>query len=63
LGIRNLNHCDGYPNVYEKKGVEVKVLFLFLKCTTHLIPAREKSSTIEFEINHVVPFAKLKNHH
>jgi len=38
-----------------------KVSVLFLKYIyTNLIPAKEELSTIEFEVDHVIPFAKLK---
>ena len=54
---------ENEKNKTEKNRASInKIAVLFLKYIyTHLIPASEELSTVEFEVDHVIPFARLKN--
>ncbi len=54
---------ENEKNKKEKNRVNInKISVLFLKYIyTHLLTASEELSSIEFEIDHVIPFARLKN--
>ena len=54
---------ESEKNKKEKARANInKISILFLKYIyTHLLTAKEELSTAEFEVDHVIPFARLKN--